>query len=278
MHYNKKIHRIQTNSPYTWIYFKVKGGIGIEWLDRGLPYPNYLLHTKNSYYIGWCIAGAESKYTHELRARFIKTLEEHDVVTIEQKPLKNANAHTNNTLYRLNDFKALESIKTRIFDITNRGNLFTVDNDEAFLSIKFYCEYIIKRDGVPTYLELENYAIQTFPKHKKGISTLKAKCRSIYNWYADRNFKIGRASQKYKDLKHYWEETMASRKDHMIKVNKDKAKETKRKILNLITGMFKDEYKKQSGEWNISKIAKESNTARNTVYKYIKEIEDKEKN
>ena len=40
-------------------------------------------------------------------------------------------------------------------------------------------------------------------------------------------------------------------------------------MLNITTGMFKDEYKKPNGSWNISKIAKDSGTTRPTVMKYL---------
>jgi hypothetical protein len=272
MNYNTNSAKVQENSSYTWIFFKIYGGFGIEWLDIGLPYPNYLLHQRDGYTVGWCISGEESRYLSEIRERFIASIDL-DVTIPTRKPQITKNTHTSDNLYRLADFKALKSIKTRVKKIVDRGNLFTCDNDETFLQIKFYCEYLIKKDGVPSYQDLELYALSTFPNHKKGTSTLKAKCRSVFNWYADRDFKCGRANSKYKDLNEYWEKTMASRKEHMIKVNKDLADETKRKVYNCISGMFAHEYKKPSGKWNVSKIAKDSGTSRNTVYKYVNEFE-----
>ena len=62
---------------------------------------------------------------------------------------------------------------------------------------------------------------------------------------------------------------MASRKEHMVNVNKTKAENCRKKILNLITGMFSHEYRKKNGNWNVAKIAKELGMSRNTVYKYI---------
>jgi predicted transcriptional regulator len=50
------------------------------------------------------------------------------------------------------------------------------------------------------------------------------------------------------------------------------AQRTRRKVLNIVTGMFADEYKKKSGEWNISKIARESGVTRDSVRKYLKEF------
>lgn len=274
MNYTKNKYKIQENSSYSWIFFKIYNGLGVEWYDIKLPYPNYLLHARSCYYIGWCIAGSESKYLEEIKERFVATLKDYTVEILSHKPPKNDLAHTNDTLYRLADFNVLDSIKTRVRAITDRGNLFTVDNDEAFLQIKFYCEYLIKKNGVPSYQDLEHYAFSTFPNHKKGRSTLRAKCRSIYNWYADRDFKCGRANSKYENLEQYWESTMATRKEHMIKVNKKLAEDTRKKVLNLAGGMFKDEYIKPSGKWNITKLAKDAGVSRDSVYKYLEELSD----
>ncbi len=269
MNYSTKEYKLQVDKPYSWIYFEVKG-IGCEWYDIKLPTPNYLLHTsENSYLVGWCIFGDYSKYLQEIKNRFVLTLSVYDALIINTKPLYNQNAHLDNSIHRLSEFNVLDSIKTRVQKVVSRGNLFAVDNDEAFLNIKFYCEYLIKQDGCPSYQDLEYYALANFPNHKKGRSTIKAKCRSVFNWYAERDFKCGRATQKYKDLKEYWENTMATRKAHMIKINKAKADEKKRIVVNLTTGLLCNEYKKASGKWNVTKIAKDGGISRDTVYKYL---------
>lgn len=273
MNYTKNEYKIQENSSFSWIFFKIYNGLGVEWYDFKLPYPNYLLHSNGFYTVGWCVAGSESKYLEEIKERFVETLRDYQVEILSHKPPRNDLAHTNDNLYRLANFNVLDSIKTRVRAITDRGNLFTVDNDEAFLQIKFYCEYLIKKSGVPSYQDLEHFAFSAFPNHKKGRSTLKAKCRSVFNWYADRDFKCGRSKSKYENLEQYWGETMATRKEQMKKVNDDRRKNTDRKIQNCISGMFKDEYKKPSGKWNIAKICEDTGLHRNTVSKYLKELE-----
>lgn len=57
-----------------------------------------------------------------------------------------------------------------------------------------------------------------------------------------------------------------------IKNSKERADKTKKKILNLVTGMFADEYKKNNGEWHITRIADEAGVSRDSVRKYIKEL------
>ena len=62
---------------------------------------------------------------------------------------------------------------------------------------------------------------------------------------------------------------MATRQEHALKNSKKIADKTEKKVLNCITGMFKDDYKKKNGSWNVSLIAKDSGTSRNTVMKYL---------
>ena len=56
-----------------------------------------------------------------------------------------------------------------------------------------------------------------------------------------------------------------------LKNSEARAQKTKRKVLNLVTGMFAEEYKKKSGKWNVSKIAIEAGVTRDSVRKYLKE-------
>ena len=64
-----------------------------------------------------------------------------------------------------------------------------------------------------------------------------------------------------------------SRSEHMKKVNEKRKEDSKRKILNLITGLYAvNDYKTKTGRWNISKIAKDLGMGRDTVRKYLKEI------
>lgn len=63
-----------------------------------------------------------------------------------------------------------------------------------------------------------------------------------------------------------------TRQENMLKQSKARAQEARKKIFNLVGGMFAFEYKKND-KWNISKIARESKTSRDTVYKYIAEFE-----
>ena len=68
---------------------------------------------------------------------------------------------------------------------------------------------------------------------------------------------------------------MATRQQNMIKLNKDKAEKAKRVIVGLITGLTSFEYKKPNGDWNVSKLAKDTKLTRPTIYKYLEEFKEK---
>ena len=61
---------------------------------------------------------------------------------------------------------------------------------------------------------------------------------------------------------------MATRQEHAKRLQKY-IRKIQKKILNLITGIFKDEYRKKDGSWNVTKIANDSGTTRPTVMKYL---------
>ncbi len=63
---------------------------------------------------------------------------------------------------------------------------------------------------------------------------------------------------------------MATRFQHIKKVNKNRAKASRDKIENFTLGMFSFEYKLKNGEWNISKLARDTGLTRKTIYRYIK--------
>ena len=49
-----------------------------------------------------------------------------------------------------------------------------------------------------------------------------------------------------------------------------RVKTTKEKIFNCTRGLISFDYINSQGNWNISKIAKDTGTSRTTVYKYLK--------
>ena len=55
------------------------------------------------------------------------------------------------------------------------------------------------------------------------------------------------------------------------------SKQSRKKVMNALTGMFANEFKtKSSGKWNITKIARELGMSKDTVRKYVREFEAEE--
>ena len=68
-----------------------------------------------------------------------------------------------------------------------------------------------------------------------------------------------------------------TRTENMHRINTEKVDKNYKKVANILTGLFNDEYKKKNGKWHIMKIAEELSMSRNTVSKYIKEFENENK-
>ena len=170
---------------------------------------------------------------------------------------------------KLKQFQGLKSVKSLPKQFF-KTNLFT-NKDNVFWALKIAFEIQLDRGNI-SYETFEDFAFANFEDKAKDRSTLRAKCRSIFNYYLDRNFET-RTRGKYKNHQHYLEETMATRQQNMIKLNKDKAQKAKRVIIGLITGLTSFEYKKPNGKWHVSKIAKDTKLDRKTIYKYLAEYE-----
>jgi hypothetical protein len=101
--------------------------------------------------------------------------------------------------------------------------------DNTFWVLKLRAEDVIKHKGYVTYDELLSFALENFIDFKDK-STLKSKCKSIVNWYENRDWKIGRANKKYENMKHYQEAEMATRKEQAKKMTEIRADRTKKRI------------------------------------------------
>ena len=253
----------QTNTTNTWLYMSFDGDI-TDSLGDIIPYPQK--HFVNRYDTTYCwlldgYFGTEkgTKYLNDIIARFILTFcnckyEKHFYDTA-----------TSTVPLKLKAFQGLQSNK-----VLNKEYLRAhVQFDSIFWTLKYYAEDLIRENSCIIYQKLEDYAFTNFIHQAKDKSTLKAKCRSIWNWYEERDWEIGRVNKKFKNNK---EELMASRVEHMKKINKKRIEDTQRKIQNCIAGLYSNEYKKPSGKWNIGKICEDTGLHRNTVAKHIATI------
>lgn len=244
----------------TWLHISFSDDITSE-LGNVIPYPHYHYMRNNKLVYCWLLDGFFDtfkgiQFLNDIIARF--------KITFETSQYLKHTEDTKSTICPLK-LKQFQGLKSRAIQRIQQTTRFDGTRDFIFYCLKLHAEIIIKEKGIFSYDELLEFAIINFIEKAKDRSTLKSKCKNIFNWYLDRNFELTRTvyEKKEKDL------VMATRTEHAKKMTEKRANEAKKKILNCITGMFAHEYKKTSGNWNIMKIAKDTGTSRNTVMKYL---------
>ena len=243
-------------------------GDGSELFEYALPFPNsYHRQNRNTYTISYIIKGnfttkAGYEYVNDIMARFALSVPMTNMwLDYVNTPLTEA--------YDLKQFQGLKSIQ-KIKDYTK----VTSGKDNTFWAIKLYTEELIKEGGegnLVAHSLISSYAHRLFTNVEK--STLRAKVRSIWEWYDARGWTI---PQRYeRDRKTYYEDTKMTRTENMKKINADKAEKNYRAVANLLSGLFSTDYQKKNGKWHIGKIAVAVSMTEKTVSKYIKEYESK---
>lgn len=245
-------------------------------LGNMLPYPHKhyvnlqtsILGNKNVYTYCYVLDGTFNtrkgiEFINDIVARMMISFPNVEVVKYKYY-IEDEEKHKHLTPLKLKHFQNLKSIQSKIVNFEKAQSLNC--EDQVFWALKLYFEHMIKNNNL-SYEHFLDFAYNNFIDRAKDRSTLRAKCRNIYNYYCSKDFKVFcEYERKMTD-----EEYLMTRKENMKKQTKARALETKRKVLNLISGMFAAEYKKPNGAWNITKICKESGTSRNSVYKYLQE-------
>jgi DNA-binding transcriptional ArsR family regulator len=251
--------------------------VGVEWIDAGLPQPNFFYrfqtmdgYTKDSYCIAYLIDGAfhterNTAYLNDIIARFCLTL------PIKQRLLfQPSGQQDHDRIHKLKDFQNLKSLTKKYVPKLN-GSMGGDDN--TFWELKLWIEHRIRDNGGEgSYVEFDlllDHALSFYTF--KDRSTAKAKCRNIWNWYEQRDFQYHMLKKTEKTK----EEILMTRQERAISNAKANEERAYKKVINLITGLYADEYKKKNGAWHIGKIAKNLNMSRNTVSKHIKAFEQK---
>lgn len=245
----------------TWLHIAFNSDISDE-LGNTVPYPQHHYLKCNKIVYCWLIDGFfetnnNIQYLNDIIARFKITfndcqyLKKHTVERSSITPLK---------------LKQFQNLKSRVVDKVNERTQYDSTKDFIFWCIKFYAEDVIQEKGIVVYDDLESFAFENFIDLAKDNSTLKSKCRSILRFYINNNYTL---SKKKEYIKKDKGEVMATREQHARNMTKKREEKARKKVLNVITGMFKDDYKKKDGSWHISKIAKDSDTNRRTVMKYL---------
>lgn len=266
---------IKIESINTYLYMKFSEDIS-QSFGNELPYPykHYFNYSKingkltNIVYI-WLLDGyfntnANYEYLNDIIARMMITFKSLKVEKV--KHYKKKDFYAPNQALKLKTFQNLHSINIKVKNYQSTNSINVID--QVFWALKLFAEDCIKSDNFIIYDQLERFAFQNFIDKTKDKSTLRAKCRSIWNYYNNKNFKCDLIYKRKLTNK----ELTMSRSEAYKKINKEKAENNYKKIIMTITGlgaaeMFKT---KSSNKWNATKIAKYLNMDAQTVRKHLK--------
>ncbi|HIP94803.1 MAG TPA: hypothetical protein EYH20_05650 [Leucothrix sp.] len=130
------------------------------------------------------------KYLQDSIARFIQTYGE-NAVKLAIPPRRTPDIERDKIIH-LSEFSSnLDNLKQKI---ANKAPLNIELMDETFWSMKLWMERQLSQNRIPTENELETVGTAYSP-HKER-STIRAKARSIYRWYALRGFEPTRDTRK----------------------------------------------------------------------------------
>ena len=259
---------MEKNTQLEYFTLLLKGTDLLGILDECLPTPNKIKLLDGlvpKFAIMYHIAGytgtkKSRAFFNDIVARFFLTLP-----VQERLPFELDTEYQTERIYNLKEFQSLQSLKTHFGAL----NYTPKNNDLIFWSLKVFIEQnIISLGGFVPFQTVEIWAFGMFEHKAKDRSTLRAKCRSVWHWYEQRDWRLSLFARERKNK----EEVMATRLEHIKKVNAEREEANRKKIINICSGMFAQEYRKKSGSWHISKIAEDLKMSRNTVVKYLNEV------
>jgi len=214
-----------------------------------------------------------TNYLNDIIARFLITFRENkptrvdSSVVLQGRNSSSSSLHTRNgtytaKIYKLRELQALKSLSNKKLPRASADKF----EDFTFWAIKFHCEDLIQSQGVVSADQLINFALDNF--EGKEHSTLKAKCRSVWNYYEQRNWTIPKPYTK-KDQG----EVMATRLEHINQVNQNRVLRNQNKIKAILDDIFlQDDIKFKNGKYKAAAIAKIAKIDKRTVIKYLKEF------
>ena len=267
-------------------------GNGTEFLDTFLPLPN--IHKwldDKSYIVAWLLEGyfltkQNQKFLNDVIKKGVETFEKSEALRVEWIGWINIAKLNDNDIIHLNAYNLRDDIAPYLESLnkTNRNDYKALEllasateykeSDDAFFDwLRFKVYDFVKENGKNALtldyckeLAMIGYDVMG---HKKGISTPLAKAKSIYNWVIENYNPKGRWDyiRKTKDDK----ELQVTRRERALTNNKKRYDEAHKAIISLATGMFKEEYLKKDGSYNVNRLAKDTGYSRNTIYKHLKD-------
>jgi len=297
----KLYHKALKNKEFFIVFFYLAGGRGDEWIELYLPVPNVIIYPKgkNGVFIGYFIEGffgtkKNRKFLQDIIKRFEKTfLKLPNIGYIER--IKHPPILDNKTdfrlqldvIYSLKDFSTiLESLDYQIskkeeqlenLKVAKALGERKITEDALFDYMRFIAYDFVKQNGKSTltreYLEKIGELGNEVLGKTKETSTIRAKAKAICNWIQENYNEDGTGvnNWNYTRKTKNDEELAMTRRERALLNNKKRYEEAHKNIISLATGMFKNEYLKKDGNYNINKLAKDSGYSRNTIYKHLRD-------
>lgn len=247
-----------------WLSFQIYGD-GSELLEYGLPTPNHYERSNNaSYGVYWLIDGyihtkKGRDYLNDLVARFsgafriARRLSQPDL-SLRDNCVSNGTQVGGMHSTNLSQFGGLPSLRTkRAIKEVNTAKY----EDNVFWAIKLEAIMLIRCNGWLDRSSLESWAMDVFlvGEHVKDKSTLRAKCRSVFEWYEARNWRVDER------------ESTMSRIEGMAKARAIKSERVRAKIQGAINVL-----RLYGAKITVRSVAEEAGIGTATAQKYLKEI------
>jgi len=237
-----------------WLSFQIHGD-GSQLFEYGLPIPTHYVRANNaSYGVYWLLDG----YFHTKRGRnyLNDTISKMSAVCKITKRLGSPHSRIpmrDGGLISLSQFNGLPSLRTKSAQYLNSSKY----EDNVFWAIKLEAISRIRSVGWLDRSCLEAWAFDVFliGEHVKDKSTLRAKVRSIFEWYEARNWRIDERKS-----------TM-SRIEGAAKARAKLQIQTRGKILTAINILSL-----YGTKITVRSLAEEAGISTSTAQKYLKEI------
>ena len=231
-------------------------GDGEEIFEYNLPYPNaYTRLNEQEYIIEYYLRGVfwtknSIEFLNDILLRFNISMQ---IKSVETKVINQVENELE--LKMFSSSSNLKSLSKTVFNPNAYKH-----NDSVFWGIKLFVEHYIRKHKVNfiAYDTIFNFAYTHYVDHVKDFSTLKAKCRSIWNYYNEREW-----TTQLEYTKKDKEEVMATRLEHVQNLAQQKTTRTK----ILIKGAI-EELKKQNKKITNTNIISITKLNKNTLTKY----------
>ena len=294
----KLYHKALKNKDFFFIFFYLAGGRGDEWIELYLPVPNVIIYPKgkNGVFIGYFIEGffgteKNRKFLKDIIKRFEKTFLKLShigyIERIKHPPILDNKADFRlqfDVIYSLKNFsRILDSLDYQVskkeeqienLKIAKALGERKITDDALFDYMRFIAYDFVNTNGkkalTKEYLEKIGELGNEVLGKTKEFSTIKAKAKAIYEWVI-KNYSGGQNVNNWNYVRKTKndEELLMTRKEHIIKVNKQKAQKTKEKVYYAIKQL-----KEKEEKISIRKVMQEAQVSKSSVEKYLKQAKE----